>query len=223
MGIVDKAVPETQDGTAIDPVSGQEFHSEEIADRTLYLLTGWDAAEEKEKKDGRPHGSDSPREQILALYDEYRPRLFRYIRSMNLNQDQAEEVIQETFMRLTTELLQENDIENVQGWIVRVAHNLAVDALKKKNRRAAKTPEIASVLEDRIDPASSPEDAYLKKEQISRIEIVLSTINPQQRHCFHLRVQGFRYKDIGLALGISEQRAAFIVKKVSVRLAAHFG
>ena len=38
--------------------------------------------------------------------------------------------------------------------------------------------------------------------------------------CAEMRAQGLRYKDIGLAFGISEQRVAFIVKQVTVRLAA---
>jgi len=50
----------------------------------------------------------------------------------------------------------------------------------------------------------------------------LKTLNPQQRQCFNMRVQGFRYKDIALALHISEQRAALVVKQVSVRLAVVF-
>ncbi len=73
------------------------------------------------------------------------------------------------------------------------------------------------------DQAMGPEESYLKKEQRREIENALSRFNPQQRQCFHMRAQGFRYKDIGLALGISEQRAALVVKQVIFRLAATLG
>jgi len=142
---------------------------------------------------------------------------------MNLSRDQAEEVIQETFLRLTTQLMQEDNIENVQGWIVRVAHNFAVDMLKKNDRDSAGTSDHTFALETYVDPTPNPEEAYSKKEQIKRMQIALSTLNPQQRQCFDLRARGFRYKDIGLAFGISEQRAAFIVKQVAVRLAVICG
>lgn len=171
-----------------------------------------------------PQRSDADmRAEILALYDEYRPRLFRYLRSLKLNRDQAEETIQETFMRLTTQLLQGKDIENVQGWIVRVAHNLAVDSLKGTGRELVAGPESSFALSDHVDPRSGPEDVYLEKEQIRRMEAALATLNPQQRESFQMRAQGFRYKDIGLALKISEQRAALVVKQVAVRLAAICG
>lgn len=171
----------------------------------------------------RKHSDSVFKERILALYDEYRPRLFRYIRSMNLSQDQAEEVVQETFLRLTTQLMQENNIENVQGWIVRVAHNFAVDLLKRNDRDYAGKSDNTLVLERCVDPTPNPEEAYFKKERIKRMQTALSTLNPQHRQCFDLRVRGFRYKDIGITFGISEQRAAFIVKQVTVRLASICG
>jgi RNA polymerase sigma-70 factor, ECF subfamily len=167
------------------------------------------------------HGD--PRSTILALYDEFRPRLFRYMRSMHLGPDQADEVIQETFVRLTTELLRQCRIDNLQGWIVRVSHNLAIDLLKKQQGPMVSSENAAFLIGNRIDPALNPEDAYAKKEQSRRVTNALSTLNPQHRQCFQMRAQGLRYRDIGLALGISEQRAAFVVKQVAVRLAAICG
>jgi RNA polymerase sigma-70 factor, ECF subfamily len=180
------------------------------------------AVEERDRARERQAKQVNPREQVLTVYDEYRPRLFRYLRSMGLGRDRAEEVIQETFMRLTAELLQEVDIQNLQGWVVRVAHNQAVDMLTKLDRdRIGIQGEIA--LENHADPALSPEEVYAKKEQLRRMELALAKLNPQQRQCFQMRVQGFRYKDIGVALAISEQRAAFVMKQVAVRLAAICG
>ncbi len=167
--------------------------------------------------------ADDPRAQILALYDEYRPRLFRYLCSMHLGREAAEEVIQETFMRLTTALLNNAEIENVQGWIVRVAHNLAIDALKKTAASAIGGEEVSYLLANRPDPALNPEEAYVKKEKAGRIRSALATLKPQHRECFKMRASGFRYKTIGEALGISEQRAAFVVKQVAARLAALCG
>jgi len=162
-------------------------------------------------------------ERILALYDEWRPQLYRYIRSLRLSRDQAEEVIQETFLRLTKQVQQEDEIDNVPGWIVRVAHNLAVDLLRKSDRDSPGACDHTAAFEGRVDPTPNPEEAYSKKEQIRRMMIALSGFAPRQRECFRMRARGFRYKDIALALGISEQRAALIVKQVAVRLAATCG
>jgi len=162
-----------------------------------------------------------PRQRILALYDEYRPRLFRYLRSMHIRDDLAEEVIQETFMRLTKEMISKrNDIANIQGWIVRVARNLAVDLLRKRNESVIVSNSVPFVLENCPDTASSPEELYSKKERTRKMETALCNLRPLHRQCFQMRVRGFGYKDIGVAIGISEQRAAFIVKQAAVHLAA---
>lgn len=171
----------------------------------------------------QPRLSVDAQQRILDLYDEYRPRLYRYLRSMSLRRDWAEEVIQETFMRLTAKLLEKDDIENVQGWVVRVAHNLAVDVFKKERGEVVTDEAINFLMKNRADPSLSPEEAYSQNEQSIQMKLALSALKPQHRECFQMRAHGFRYKDIGLALGISEQRAAFVVKQVAVRLAAICG
>lgn len=165
------------------------------------------------------HFGDDPYEQVLALYKEYRPRLFGYLRSLHLGRDEAEEVIQEAFLRFTNKLLKKVKIENVQGWIVHVAHDLAVDVIRRRDRDTrlfhdATDFEFESVRDRRATPA----ETLMEKERRQVIETALEQFTAQQRQCFYMRAEGFRYKDIGLALGISEQRAALIVKQVIVRL-----
>jgi RNA polymerase sigma factor (sigma-70 family) len=171
----------------------------------------------------QPKLSDDAHQRIMGLYDEYRPRLYRYLRTLGLGLDWADEVIQETFMRLTVRLLANDDIKNVQAWVIRVSHNLAVDVLKKERGEVAADETTAFLIENRADPSLNPEEVYFRSEQSIQMELALSTLKPQQRECFQMRAHGFRYKDIGVALGISEQRAAFIVKKAAVRLAAICG
>lgn len=215
---------EAEAGYGPNVTAVEELWEEEApADRPPQGFEACIPSAEKEQEIPQQRQSSDPREQILALYDEYRPRLFRYMRSMHLGRDRADEVIQETFMRFTAKILEGSDIENVQGWIVRVAHNLALDLLKEERKAAAPSESITFVIENRVDPALSPEEAYSNKERIQRMESTLSSLKPQQRQCFQLRAQGFRYKDIGLALGVSEQRAAFIVRQVAVHLAAACG
>jgi RNA polymerase sigma-70 factor (ECF subfamily) len=207
-----KAALDGDDGS----IASTQDSLEEGAEQTLQPS----ANERAEECSSEP---SDPRARILALYDEFRPRLYRYMRSMHLGQDQADEVIQETFMRLTAELLKRNQIENVPGWIVRVAHNLAIDLMKREQGPVVATESAAFLIGNRVDPSLNPEDAYAKKEQSWRMTNALSTLNPQHRQCFQMRAQGLRYRDIGLALGISEQRAAFVVKQVAVRLATICG
>jgi RNA polymerase sigma-70 factor (ECF subfamily) len=210
--IIGETKPSLEGDVDRDRTEVQEFVPDEHTKHILHMFRAMDASDSDVTDVDQQGVSADPRGQIILLYDEYRPRLFGYIRSLGLKRDDAEEVIQETFVQLTITLLNKSDIDNVPGWIVRVAHNLAMNVFRRKERQAFRIRDVEDVeWEAFIDPTSSPEETYLKEEQIQRMRSALATLNPQQRRCFHLRVQGFRYKDIGLALGISEQRAGRIV------------
>jgi RNA polymerase sigma-70 factor (ECF subfamily) len=181
-------------------------------------------AEAGERRAGSPSElTIEARDRILELYDEFRPKLFRYLRSLRLGRDQVDEVIQETFMRLTVQLVKETEIQNIRGWIVRVAHNIALSSRKKERRSIIPGDSVAFAIENRPDHALSPEQAYSIEEQFKHMNAVLSRLKPQHSQCFQMRAQGLRYKDIGQALGMSEQRVAFLVKQVAAQLSALCG
>jgi RNA polymerase sigma factor (sigma-70 family) len=218
MGSCHESEPATVENFGLVVTTVRPLTPEGEIDSSLYLLKEEEIAGKDQEKEQDIVGT---REQILSLYRESRPRLFGYIRSLHLKHDQIEEVIQETFLRLATELVRGTDIENVQGWLMRVAHNLAVDVLKRRERDATQITDLSSVeVETFVDPKAGPYETYQMEEKVRRMETALSVLNPQQRECFNMRVQGFRYKDIGHVLGISEQRAAIVLKQVAVRLAA---
>jgi RNA polymerase sigma-70 factor (ECF subfamily) len=223
MDVTEEVKPALEQGLERKQAGTQTFEPDEHAERLLHLFRSSDTG--KEEEDIVPHQlSGDAHGQIFALYEEYCPRLFGYLRSLHMRQEEAEEVIQETFTLLTAALLQKTEIENVQGWIVRVSHHLAVDVIKQKERNANRIRDLSAFEFDSIrDRASSPEETLLKQEQTQRIETALSQFTPLQRQCFYMRAEGFRYKDIALALGISPQRVERVVKKVTVRLAAVCG
>jgi RNA polymerase sigma-70 factor, ECF subfamily len=221
MGCFQESEPSIDEQFGLDVVQVNPFVREDEIHCALRLLREEEIAVFEEQNLEKRITATDTLQQILTLYDEFRPKLIRYMHKMYLNRDAAEEVIQEAFLRLTSELLNGSPIENVQGWIIRVAHNLAVDVIKRKERDAARLTDISTAeFETLVDPAAGPEEVFQREEQGKQMETALMTLNPQQRQCFDLRVQGFRYKDIGQALGISEQRAAIVVKQVAVRLAA---
>jgi RNA polymerase sigma-70 factor, ECF subfamily len=223
MSITDEEEPALEVRARYARTTTQVFVRDECTERLLYLFQSVNSSE-KEDVNVRQRINADAHEQILALYKEYRPRLFKYIRSLGVKREAAEELVQETFLQLANALRQGVEIANVTGWIIRVSHHLAVDVIKEEMRDLERHREITQVeLDTIIEGKATPEEILLKKEQRRQMDIALSQFNPQHRQCFYLRAQGFRYKDIGQALGISEQRAALIVKQVTHRLAVLCG
>jgi RNA polymerase sigma-70 factor (ECF subfamily) len=165
-------------------------------------------------------GDSGLRKQTIELYDELRMSLFGYLSCLGLKPQAAEDIIQETFLKLFHSLAGGMKNDNLRGWIFRVAHNLTMNLHKNTNRLlSSEAEEMATLLESRRDPALNPEEIVLKKEQRKRIVSAISRLTTQQRQCLHLRAEGLRYREIAVVLGVSTQRVADIVQTALAHLA----
>ena len=81
-------------------------------------------------------GSD---EAFGVLHDRYRQRLFAYVRQMlsGCARQDAEDVLQDVFVRAFAALRDDERDVNVKAWLYRVAHNRCIDHLRRPNPPAA--------------------------------------------------------------------------------------
>jgi RNA polymerase sigma-70 factor, ECF subfamily len=156
-------------------------------------------------------------QRIAELYDALRPPLYAYLWYLGMNTDQAEDVIQDTFLRLVSCRFDLGRQDNLRAWIFRVARNLSMDihrAHQRWSRRNGDEPH--SVIRERIDPAPSPEQKILLEERMRRF----AQLTPKQRQCVSLRAEGFRYREIATTLGVSVQRVGELMQRSIVLLEA---
>ncbi|HEY5622050.1 MAG TPA: RNA polymerase sigma factor, partial [Pontiella sp.] len=68
--------------------------------------------------------------------EQYQSALLRYAARVLHNEDAAQDVVQETFIRLhgSMDKITERGIQ-LKGWLFRTAHNAAVDYIRKESRR----------------------------------------------------------------------------------------
>src|ERR1039458_1297451 len=76
-------------------------------------------------------------DQVAQLFVESRQDVYRYLLTLGLHPPQAQEGVQEVFLRLYTTLRKGEAIENPKGWVFRVAHN---HGLKVRARQASEQP-----------------------------------------------------------------------------------
>ena len=158
------------------------------------------------------------RQQTLHLYDALNPKLRQFMRRLGLNTDEIDDVIQETFLRLTVHLRKGDDEENLRPWVYMVARNLAMD-VHRANRHGHEEVDLEfDPVAEPVDPNANPERAFLQKEQFRRLKVAMSQLTAQQYNSILLRSQGLRYREISEVLGTSEQRALHLVKRGLQRL-----
>ena len=73
---------------------------------------------------------------LEKLINRHQLRIFNYIKSKVLDRDTAEDIFQDTFIKVIKTL--KNGVYNEQGkflpWVMRIAHNLVIDFFRKSNR-----------------------------------------------------------------------------------------
>jgi RNA polymerase sigma-70 factor (ECF subfamily) len=166
------------------------------------------------------HGVSKRRNQVARLYDEIRPSLMAYLSGLGLSVDEAEDVIQECFLRLVRHLANKRDEENLRGWLFRVAHNLTMDLFRNGKRyRAESVAEDDSAAFEVADTSLSPEEVVIKREELRRVRAAMGRLTEQQRYAVLLRAEGLRYREISAVLGMPTQRIGELVQRALARLA----
>jgi RNA polymerase sigma-70 factor (ECF subfamily) len=142
--------------------------------------------------------------EILHLFDSLRYPLLRYAISFGLSAHDGEDVLQEVFLALFRHLQQGRSRENLPGWLFRVTHNQALRR-RTDNRAIAKiwcTNEAHAAM-DHYDTSPGPEEQLLFNERQRRLLTEMLALPATDQMCLRLRAQGWRYREISEAVGIS--------------------
>jgi RNA polymerase sigma-70 factor (ECF subfamily) len=122
------------------------------------------------------------RDQFMELVDEIRPELHRYCARMTGSVFDGEDVVQETLAKAYFALGQMLQPPNLRPWLFRIAHNTAMDFLKRYERQhvelVADLPERAQPADDGIDPllVESALSAFTELPPVQRSAVILKDV-----------------------------------------------
>lgn len=157
--------------------------------------------------------------EVLGLFDEFRDPLLRYALSFGLQVQDAEEIVQETFLSLFRHLQLGKSNKNLRGWIFRVAHNLSLKDRYAKRRMCDLLEYGATAAESQIDPLPDPEQMAFFAQRRARIHAVIDSLAETDRSCLLLRAEGLRYREIATVVGISLGSVSMSLTRSLARLA----
>ena len=142
-------------------------------------------------------GSD---EAFNVLHDRYRQRLFAYVRQMLSAQSRqdAEDVLQDVFVRAFGALRSDARPVNVRAWLYRVAHNRCIDHLRRP------VPAPSDVFEMSRTPLHDPVEDAQRREDLRRLVTDVGRLPEQQRSALLMReIDGMSYADLADALDVT--------------------
>jgi RNA polymerase sigma factor (sigma-70 family) len=138
-----------------------------------------------------------------------RPRLRNFIRRRVIDQDEAEDILQDVFEELVEAYRLTDPIEQIGAWLFRVARNRIVDRFRKK--KEAPLPDSFDAIESddyRLDlalpsPDAGPEAAYARAVLLQTFQAALDELPANQRDVFIAHeLDGRSFKEIAAETGI---------------------
>ena len=139
------------------------------------------------------------RNDILPLKD----KLFRLALRITFDRAEAEDIVQETMIRVWNKRDEWHELESVEAYCLTVTRNLAIDRSEKKD---AQTVELTLEAEE-TPAASSPYDNLVSKERLRLIHKLMNDLPEKQRSIMQLRdIEGKSYKEIATLLKLTEEQ-----------------
>lgn len=134
---------------------------------------------------------------ILPLKDV----LFRLAMRITLNREDAEDIVQETLVKLWNET-QDKEIENLKAFALTICRNLALDHNALKEHQNISLDEN---IHEQVDYSRSPDEEIESKERYGYLKALINSLPEKQRTAIQLRdVEGRSYKEIAEIMGIGE-------------------
>jgi RNA polymerase sigma-70 factor (ECF subfamily) len=164
----------------------------------------------------------SPNPDFEAWVDAHSAELYAYLRRLLRDPHDAEDCLQEAFLRALAASDRLPAEANVRAWLYRIATNTAFSLLRARYRRDGRASEWS---EDVHDGGPSPEALVDQQDRLQAVRRAVEALPPRQRSALILRkYQALSYEQIGEALACSPQTARAHVyqalKKLRVQFAA---
>jgi RNA polymerase sigma-70 factor (ECF subfamily) len=140
------------------------------------------------------------RNDVLPLKNE----LYRLALRITLNNAEAEDIVQDTLIRVWNKRDEWENIESIEAFSLTICRNLSLDRSKKQETNNLTLEESNH---DTSDNSSNPYEQLMQKDRIDLVRKLINELPEKQRSVMQLRdIEGKSYKEISSILDVSEEQ-----------------
>jgi RNA polymerase sigma-70 factor, ECF subfamily len=144
-------------------------------------------------------------EVIARLVERYQHRLYRYLLRLVSRPSTAEDLFQQTWLRVMERIRYYDPKRSFEGWLFAVAHNLAIDHLRRRQPESLDEPLPSGETPLDLTQSNSPGalELFLSKERAGQMAEAVSELPPAFREVITLRFEeGMKLEEIATVLAL---------------------
>ena len=145
-------------------------------------------------------------------------KLFRFAFKILGDQEEAQDVVQEVFIKVWNKREDMERLDNKEAWCMRVTRNLALDRVKSSKRKL--TDSLDQSFEMSMGEKETPYQTTELSDTMNKIGRYIASLPEKQKHIIQLRdVEGYSYKEICdiLEIDINQVKVNLFRARKSVR------
>ena len=163
---------------------------------------------------------EKDRQAWQTLYERHANRLFSYfMRLLKGNKAFAEDMLQETFIKVFEKAWQYNPDYAFSTWLFSIGSNTLKNEWKRESKKDDFPIEESDFVSSTVSPEESSDQLIIKDQ----IETILDTVSKEHKETYVLRYQqGFSTKEVAEVLNISDGTVKSRLFKVTQLISKHF-
>lgn len=135
------------------------------------------------------------------FYDSYKGRLYGNLLRLVKSEEIAQELMQDTFVKLWQKRSELDSDKSVGAFLFRVAENKAIDFFRKAARDRKLEAMLVAIATEHY---SHIEERIYHKETMASLELAIEKLPPQRQRIFRLiKLEGKTYDEVGQMLGLT--------------------
>jgi RNA polymerase sigma-70 factor (ECF subfamily) len=156
---------------------------------------------------------------VEDLYGEHYAGLHRYLLRTGCQPADADDYVQESFLRLCRFLQQGHTVHKPKSWLIRVLHNIRTDESRREHRVSTRTlADLESQVAKSLGTAPDAETVSLERERLAALVKATSRLTGRQHQFLILRAEGLKFREIAKLHGVTIQTVAEACAKATDRL-----
>ena len=142
----------------------------------------------------------------------YETSLVRFVSNFLGDEDAAQDIVQETFLRVAKRPGRLLGIRNCHNWLLKVARNLSIDHLRRLGRQRKHSQALADQAGSRQAAVEAADQKLGRSERRERVRAEINNLRPRLKEVMLLKIQEAKsYREIAEITGLTVTNVGYLV------------